>query len=117
MKKIILVLLLFFGILGYAFFEIKSMKEELQAIKFLQCMELIDERTTREYAKLETETLKEPVPQSDDVLERINMLRQHLFYSPSSDWICDVVTAAELEIIELRSALKMSSETVKDMPQ
>lgn len=39
----------------------------------------------------------------EDVVERIKMLRSHLEYQPSPQWINNVITAAELEIKYLRN--------------
>jgi len=38
-----------------------------------------------------------------DILERISMLRHHLLFRPSRDWVDDVITAAEFEIKNYRN--------------
>lgn len=48
--------------------------------------------------KAESPLLEPTDTQLDDILERIKMLRQHLLFQPSQEWIDDVITAAEFEI-------------------
>lgn len=46
--------------------------------------------------------LSEPFDVNSDILERILMLRQHLLFQPSQEWVDDVITAAEFEIKNYR---------------
>ena len=81
-----------------------SSRMELKAIKELKSMEAI-QPSNAVYTdfKPPQDPLQDPLHepfdvQYGDVLERIEMLRQHLSFQPSHEWINNVMKAAELEI-------------------
>ena len=82
---------------------------DLQAAKKIKAMEIVGlmesrSRPVETYVRLETRMLPEPTDtKGADVLERIRMLKEHLAYDPSPEWIREVVTESELEIERLRA--------------
>lgn len=85
-----------------------SSRMELKAIKELKSMEAI-QPSNAVYTDFKPpqdplqDSLQDPLQEPSDVrygdvLERIEMLRQHLSFQPSHEWINSVMKAAELEI-------------------
>jgi len=100
-KAMILLCIATAGISAYAL-KIRGDLNSLKEIKAKEIVGMINDRQEM-YTKLETATLPEPSgTETSDVLERIEMLRQHIPYQPSPDWIREVITAAEMEIRVLR---------------
>lgn len=103
MKKIVVIILTIavFGLAAHS----HNLKTQLDTVKEVKAAEILGAMNEREemYTKLPTGTLPEPLgTESADVLERIEMLRQHVPYQPSPEWILDVINVAETEIKGLR---------------
>lgn len=103
MKKAVAILCIAVaGLAAYAY-KISGELNETKEIKAEEILGLIERQEM--YTKLETEIEPLPEPtgtQQDDILERIEMLRQHIPFKPSPEWIREVITAAETEIKTLR---------------
>lgn len=100
MKKVIVFQAIFIAFLiVYSY----SSRLELRSIKEVKSMGVNSSRVVytsgEDNRPYEDQQLLEP---SDvylgDILERISMLRQHLSFQPSREWVDDVITAAEFEI-------------------
>jgi len=102
MKKIIVILTIaVFGLAAHSY-NLKTQLETVKEVKFDEIIGVMNEREEM-YTKLPTGSLPEPSgTESADVLERIEMLKQHVPYQPSPEWILDVINVAETEIKGLR---------------
>jgi hypothetical protein len=108
MKKAIVALcfVLFITTVGTSLYSYK-ISTELGKIKELN-KELNSGKHTA-YAKIESKKLCEPLESEfEDTLERIKMLRQHLSYDPSPEWVGSVIGAAEYEILQLSRELELA---------
>lgn len=82
-----------------------KLRAELKELKELA--EIKEKETTepQQYSNEITTigTLDEPSESAyADIFERIEMLRQHLPYQPSAEWIENVINSAEIEIRNLQ---------------
>ena len=102
MKKTIVILTIaVFGLSAHSY-NLKTQLETVKEVKFDEILGVMNEREEM-YTKLPTGTLPEPSgTESADVLERIEMLKQHVPYQPSPEWILNVINVAETEIKGLR---------------
>lgn len=103
MKKIVALCVLVLA--GLSLYTCK-IRRELHTTREMKAMEILSlmGRPAESYTALETQALPEPQDTKDsDILERIRMLKDHLVYNPSPEWIQEVISESEIEIIRLRS--------------
>lgn len=86
-----------------------KLRAELKELKELKELAEINTKETTEHQKQYSSeittigTLAEPSESAyADIFERIEMLRQHLPYQPSAQWIENVINSAEIEIRNLQ---------------
>lgn len=108
MKKIVIfqaILIVFLVVYSY------SSRLELRSLREIKSMGVIDcsvvytsgVEEVEEVVPVVVGSLQEPSHVVyGDILERISMLRHHLLFRPSRDWVDDVITAAEFEIKNYR---------------
>ena len=101
MKQLLLFLVLVQGIY------IIKLKNDLYISKQLnkdQILKVLEPNVSCSYSSYNTSDLSEPSDMNGaDILDRIDMLGQHLSYSPSIEWIREVSLSAKKEIVILRT--------------
>ena len=109
MKKILALCVL--ALVGLSLYTYK-ISCELRATKEVKVTEIVglmerimnENRPAETYVGLETSTLPEPGDMKGaDVLERLKMLKEHISFGPSPEWIREVLAESEMEIERLRT--------------
>ena len=94
--------LTFFAMIGYTM-KIRAELKELKELAEINTKETTEHQKQYPNTVITIGNLPEPYETTyADTLERIKILRQHLPYQPSTEWIENVINSAEVEIKSLQ---------------
>lgn len=98
------------GVIGWQHLEISRLKDIHQKIdKLVINLNTLrkDEHKEVQVSYVSNDIELKPLPEPEeckktDILNRIEVLRQHIIYNPDKKWLSDVLGSAKNEIVDLR---------------